>query len=83
VPLSKQALSILQAIWSLSDNGDVVLPSIRSLKKSLSEGAMISALRRLGYGHNNSIAAKQYDVLEELEQIVEKIRALGGGSSRY
>jgi integrase len=49
VPLSKQALRILQDIWSLSDNGDIVLPSIRSSKKTLSEGAMISALRRLGY----------------------------------
>jgi integrase len=49
VPLSKQALSILQEIWSLSDNGDIVLPSVRSVKKVLSEGAMISALRRMGY----------------------------------
>ena len=49
VPLSQQALNILQDIWSLSDTGDLVLPSIRSPKKPLSEGAMISALRRLGY----------------------------------
>jgi integrase len=49
VPLSKQALSILRDIWPLSDNGDIVLPSVRSLKKTLSEGAMISALRRIGY----------------------------------
>jgi integrase len=49
VPLSKQALNILHDIWSLSDTGDLVLPSIRSLNKPLSEGAMISALRRLGY----------------------------------
>jgi integrase len=49
VPLSKQAIQILRDIWPLSDNGDLVLPSIRSPKKSLSEGAMISALRRMGY----------------------------------
>ena len=49
VPFSQQALNILQDIWSLSDTGDLVLPSIRSPKKPLSEGAMISALRRLGY----------------------------------
>src|ERR1700704_3704442 len=49
VPLSKQALSILQDIWPVSDNGDIVLPSVRSLKKTLSEGAMSSALRRMGY----------------------------------
>jgi integrase len=49
VPLSQQALKILTDIWPLSDNGDLVVPSIRSLKKPLSEGAMISALRRMGY----------------------------------
>jgi integrase len=49
VPLSKQALSILRDIWPVSDNGDIVLPSVRSLKKTLSEGAMIAALRRMGY----------------------------------
>ncbi len=49
VPLSKQALIILKDIWSVSDNGDIVFPSVRSLKKTLSEGAMISALRIMGY----------------------------------
>jgi integrase len=49
VPLSKQALSVLQDIWPVSDNGDIVLASVRSLKKTLSEGAMIAALRRMGY----------------------------------
>ncbi len=49
VPLSKQAIKTLQEIWSLSDNGDLVLPSIRSVKKPLSENAMNSALRRMGY----------------------------------
>ena len=49
VPLSKQALEILRDIWSLSDEGDFVLPSVRSSKKSLSENALNSALRRMGY----------------------------------
>jgi integrase len=48
VPLSVQAVKILRDIWPLSEH-DLVLPSIRSLKKPLSEGAMISALRRMGY----------------------------------
>jgi integrase len=38
VPLSKQALSILQDIWPLSDNGDIVLPSVRSVKKNAIRG---------------------------------------------
>lgn len=49
VPLSQQARKILRDIWPLSDYGDLVLPSILSTKKSLSEGAMLSALRRMGY----------------------------------
>jgi len=49
VPLSKQALKILKDIWSLSDDGELVLPSIRSGKKPLSNNAMNSALRRMGY----------------------------------
>lgn len=49
VPLSKQALKIIRDIWSLSENGELVLPSIRSLSRPLSENAMNSALRRMGY----------------------------------
>jgi integrase len=49
VPLSKQALQVLRDIWPLTEGGDLVLPSIRSAKKPLSEGAMIAALRRMGY----------------------------------
>jgi integrase len=49
VPLSKQALRIIKDIWSLSENGELVLPSIRSLSRPLSENAMNSALRRMGY----------------------------------
>ena len=40
VPLSRQALGVLREIWSLSDYGDLVVPSIRSIKKPLSENAM-------------------------------------------
>jgi integrase len=49
VPLSRQALDILRDIWTVSDYGDLVLPSIRSIKRPLSENAMNSALRRMGY----------------------------------
>ena len=56
VPLSRQALAILHDIWPLSDNGDLVLPSIRSLQKPLSENAMNSALRRMGFGKDEMTA---------------------------
>jgi integrase len=49
VPLSRQALEVLRDIWPLSDHGELVLPSIRSTRKPLSENALNSALRRMGY----------------------------------
>lgn len=56
VPLSKQATKVLKEIWSLSDNGELVLPSIRSVKKPLSDAAMNSALRRMGYAQHEVTA---------------------------
>lgn len=48
IPLSRQALAVLREIWDASD-GELVLPSIRSSKRPLSENAMNSALRRMGF----------------------------------
>ena len=56
VPLSTQALKIIKDIWSLSENGELVLPSIRSLSRPLSENAMNSALRRMGYAQDEMTA---------------------------
>jgi integrase len=56
VPLSRQAIAILQDIWPLSDRGDLVLPSIRSPQRPLSENAMNSALRRMGYSKDEMTA---------------------------
>lgn len=49
VPLSRQALAVLEDIWPLSECGSLVFPSIRSIKRPLSENALNSALRRMGY----------------------------------
>lgn len=49
VPLSRQALAVLRDIWDLTDGNGFVFPSIRSTVKSLSENAINSALRRMGY----------------------------------
>lgn len=49
VPLSRQALGVLESIWTLSDHGDLVFPSIRSSRLPLSENTLNSALRRMGY----------------------------------
>lgn len=56
VPLSRQALEILRDIWPLSDYGDLVLSSIRSNKKPLSENSLNSALRRMGYAGDEMTA---------------------------
>nr|WP_292035811.1 tyrosine-type recombinase/integrase [Mesorhizobium sp.] len=47
VPLSKQALRVLEEVWPLSEHGGLVFPSIRSTKRPLSENAMNATLRRL------------------------------------
>jgi integrase len=49
IPLSRQALAVLRGIWEASEGNALVFPSIRSTLKPLSENAMNSALRRMGY----------------------------------
>lgn len=49
VPLSKQAVTILQDVARISGRARLVFPSIRSLERPLSENAMNSAIRRIGY----------------------------------
>jgi len=56
VPLSRQATAILRDIWPLSDFGDLVLPSIVSVHRAISENGMNSVLRRMGYGKDEMVA---------------------------
>ncbi|MFD9900932.1 tyrosine-type recombinase/integrase [Mesorhizobium sp. NPDC059025] len=56
VPLSKQALRVLDEVWPLSEHGGLVFPSIRSTKRPLSDNAMNAALRRMGYGKDEVTA---------------------------
>jgi integrase len=49
VPLSRQALVVIRDMWELTQGNELLLPSIRSVKKPLSENAFNSALRRMGY----------------------------------
>ena len=49
VPLSKQAIALLEDIWPYSDKSELVFPSIQSKKKLLSENAFNAAIRRMGY----------------------------------
>ncbi|MDP1573599.1 MAG: tyrosine-type recombinase/integrase [Coxiellaceae bacterium] len=49
VPLSTQAISILQEMHALTGNGQYIFPSVRSIKRPMSDNTLIAALRRLGY----------------------------------
>ncbi|MFV2035215.1 MAG: tyrosine-type recombinase/integrase, partial [Halocynthiibacter sp.] len=49
VPLSRQALTILEDLWPLSDGTKLIFPSVRSMRQQLSENAFNAALRRMGY----------------------------------
>lgn len=49
VPLSAQAINILQELQPLTSHGQYVFPSIRSLKRPMSNNTVNGALRRLGY----------------------------------
>lgn len=56
VPLSRQAIDVLRDIWTFSDYGELVFPSITSHKKLLSENALNGALRRPGFGPDEMTA---------------------------
>lgn len=49
VPLSKQALAILKELHPVTGKGRYVFPSANSPKRSMSNNAVLSALRRMGY----------------------------------
>ena len=56
VPLSRQALDVIHDMWPLSDDGDLLFPSIRSASKPLSENALNASLRRMGFGPDEMTA---------------------------
>jgi integrase len=54
VPLSRQALQVLDDISPYSDEEGLLFPSIRSKRQQLSENAFNSALRRMGYAKDEA-----------------------------
>jgi len=48
VPLSKQAIEILEEIKPLTGNSQYVFPSARSSKRPMSDNAVLAAFRRMG-----------------------------------
>lgn len=49
VPLSQQALAILQDLHPLTGHGRYVFPSLRTNERPMSDNAILSALRRMGF----------------------------------
>ncbi len=49
VPLSKQAISVLEELQPLTGNGKYVFPSLRSGSRPMSNNTILAALRRMGY----------------------------------
>lgn len=49
IPLSRQAIAILEEIKPLTGTGRFVFPSVRSNARPMSENTITGALRRLGY----------------------------------
>lgn len=49
-PLSRQAVELLNKLHSLTGDGSLAFPSIRSWQRPMSENTLNAALRRLGYG---------------------------------
>jgi integrase len=56
VPLSRQALAVLNVVWPLNEGHALVFPSLRSHKKPLSEIAFNSVLRNMGYSKDQATA---------------------------
>jgi integrase len=56
VPLSQQALIVLEELKTINSDGRLVFASIRTNQKPMSENTLNSALRRLGYGKSEMTA---------------------------
>ncbi|SEN43020.1 tyrosine-type recombinase/integrase [Nitrosomonas marina] len=79
VPLSQQAIAILQSIHPLTGTGKYIFPSIRSNSRPMSENTVNAALRRMGYekdemtGHGfRSIASTLLHENGWPEQVIER-----------
>lgn len=56
VPLSRQALAILESMRGLSGNGKYVFPSVRTRARPISDNTINAALRRLDYSKEQMTA---------------------------
>lgn len=55
VPLAQQAVAILEELQPLTGKGRFVFPSARGAKRPMSEGAILAALRSMGYDRTKMV----------------------------
>ena len=84
VPLSKQAIKILEELHPYSGNGKYLFPSIRTETRPISDATMLNALRRMGYTKDEmcthgfrSIASTQLNELGYNRDWIERQLAHG------
>ena len=56
VPLSRQAIAIIEELREITGNSRYLFPQIRSWHRPLSDGTLNAALRRLGYSKHEMTA---------------------------
>lgn len=56
VPLSRQALAVLEELQPLTSDGLYLFPSVRTSLRPLSDNTINAALRRLGYGKDEIVS---------------------------
>lgn len=56
IPLSSQAIEILEGVKAMSRGGAFVFPGVRTVTRPLSENTLNAALRRLGYSKDEATA---------------------------
>lgn len=73
VPLSTQAIAILQEIQPLTGQSPCVFPSARTRTRPMSNNAVLAALRRIGFGRDemtgHGFRAMARTVLDEVLQV--------------
>ena len=56
VPLSKQAVTILEELQPVSGDSDLIFPGLRSRERPISDNTLNAAMRRLGYSKEQMTA---------------------------
>jgi integrase len=73
VPLSNQAITILQELQALTGHSKYVFPSHRTLLRPMSDNAVLSALRRMGFAKDemsgHGFRAMARTILDEVLQV--------------